>query len=144
MFEAFDELWDNFVDREDDFYDADGVRWMAIDGDLGPNRNAGVIFNQVQLAEIRCQCRALAAGNAFAVNGHENRINYIVGSGHSYRVLAQARRPGRRAPAGRSAGRAWTSSSAPNKWHKRQQEIVRRKDRDGECFLRLFPADRRH
>jgi capsid protein len=28
-----------------------------------------------------------------------------------------------------------------NRWHKRQQEIVRRKDRDGECFLRLFPAD---
>jgi capsid protein len=27
-----------------------------------------------------------------------------------------------------------------NKWHKRQQEIVRRKDRDGECFLRLFAA----
>ena len=25
-----------------------------------------------------------------------------------------------------------------NKWHQRQQEIVRRKDRDGECFLRLF------
>jgi capsid protein len=27
-----------------------------------------------------------------------------------------------------------------NCWQRRQQEIVRRKDRDGECFLRLFPA----
>ncbi len=27
-----------------------------------------------------------------------------------------------------------------NHWHQRQQEIVRRKDRDGECFLRLFLA----
>ena len=27
-----------------------------------------------------------------------------------------------------------------NHWHQRQQEIVRRKDRDGECFLRLFAA----
>jgi len=27
-----------------------------------------------------------------------------------------------------------------NQWHKRQQEIIRRKDRDGECFLRLFPG----
>ncbi len=27
-----------------------------------------------------------------------------------------------------------------NRWHSRQQEIVRRKDRDGECFLRLFPT----
>ena len=25
-----------------------------------------------------------------------------------------------------------------NRWHQRQQEIVRRKDRDGECFIRLF------
>ena len=25
-----------------------------------------------------------------------------------------------------------------NRWRQRQQEIVRRKDRDGECFLRLF------
>src|SRR5450830_1450819 len=25
-----------------------------------------------------------------------------------------------------------------NQWNQRQQEIVRRKDRDGECFLRLF------
>jgi len=29
---------------------------------------------------------------------------------------------------------------AANRWHQRQQEIVRRKDRDGECFLRLFVA----
>jgi capsid protein len=27
-----------------------------------------------------------------------------------------------------------------NCWQRRQQEIVRRKDRDGECFLRLFAA----
>ena len=27
-----------------------------------------------------------------------------------------------------------------NHWHQRQQEIVRRTDRDGECFLRLFLA----
>jgi len=27
-----------------------------------------------------------------------------------------------------------------NSWQRRQQEIVRRKDRDGECFLRLFTA----
>jgi len=28
-----------------------------------------------------------------------------------------------------------------NRWHARQQEIVPRKDRDGECFLRFFPAE---
>ncbi len=59
-----------------------------------------------QLAEIRDQCRALAVSNEFAINGHENRISYIVGSGHSYRVLAKPGRPAGDAAAGRSAGRA--------------------------------------
>src|SRR5262249_6291952 len=27
-----------------------------------------------------------------------------------------------------------------NRWHSRQQEIVRRRDRDGEAFLRFFTA----
>ena len=62
---------------------------------MTPGGTAGVVFDQTQLAEIRGQCRALAAGNAFAINGHENRISYIVGSGHSYRVLAgQGRQAG--------------------------------------------------
>ncbi len=104
--EAFDELWDSFVDRDDDFYDADGTRWLASTATSAPSRNAGVIFDQTQLAEIRCQCRALAAGNAFAINGHENRISYIVGSGHAYRVLAKPAPPRRRRACGRSAGRA--------------------------------------
>ncbi len=137
--EAFDELWNSFVDRDDALYDGDGTRWFCLGGELSPGGTAGVIFDQAQLTEIRGQCRALAAGNAFAINGHENRISYIVGSGHTYRVLPK---PGR--PAG---GALLAEVQAvlddfvrANQWHKRQQEIVRRKDRDGECFLRLFPS----
>ena len=125
--------------RDDALYDDDGTRWLALDGDLMPGGIAGVVFTQVQLAEIRGQCRALAAGNAFAINGHENRISYIVGSGHTLPGVA-GKRAVRPTAAGRtSAGRAGRVRPA-NKWHKRQQEIVRRKDRDGECFLRLFAA----
>ena len=43
-------------------------------------------FNEQQLRELRDQCRRLAATNEFAINGHENRISYIVGPGHSYRA----------------------------------------------------------
>ena len=44
--------------------------------------------NEQELAAIREQCRTLAVANEFAINGHENRISYIVGSGHVYRAVA--------------------------------------------------------
>ena len=95
--------------------------------------------NEQQLAQIRDQCRTLAVANEFAINGHENRISYIVGSGHAYRAVS-----GRGQNAVESLARDVQTILDEfirlNRWHARQQEIVRRKDRDGECFLRLFPA----
>ena len=35
---------------------------------------------EMQLREIRNQCRLLAMTNEFAINGHENRVSFIVGS----------------------------------------------------------------
>lgn len=163
--EAFDELWGNFVDPEEMHYDVDGSRWGLVgDGAWNPNLrygNAGIFFTEQQLAEIRTQCRVLAATNEFAINGHENRISYIVGSGHTYRAVAARGLSRFLRPAGHAeavdkmAAKMGLSPSAQlladvqtvvdqfvrdNHWHKRQQEIVRRKDRDGECFLRLFAA----
>jgi capsid protein len=137
--EAFDDLWDSFVDRDDALYDVDGSRWLCLDGGPMLAATGGVVFNQQQLAEIRNHCRALAVSNPFAINGHENRISYIVGSGHSYRALAARGSDA----AGTLAGEVQAVLDEfvrVNKWHKRQQEIVRRQDRDGECFLRLFPG----
>ena len=65
-----------------------------------------------QLAEIRGQCRAWPPSNDFAINGHENRISYIVGSGHSYRVLAKPGRPPA-PPCWPKCRRCSTISSAP-------------------------------
>ena len=85
------------------------------------------------------QCRLLAVTNEFAINGHENRISYIVGSGHSYQAVP--RRTGSAAEPLLGQVQAVLDDFVQiNKWHQRQQEIVRRKDRDGECFLRLFIA----
>ena len=63
--------------------------------------------NEQQLAQIRDQCRALAVTNEFAINGHENRISYIVGSGHVYRAVArnEARAPTTAGPRGASGAR---------------------------------------
>ncbi|MGA2061944.1 MAG: phage portal protein [Thermoguttaceae bacterium] len=138
--EAFDELWDSFVDPADALYDVDGTRWNALGGTMAPGVSSGIPFtDEQQLAEIRGQCRALAAGNEFAINGHENRISYIVGSGHVYRAVA---RKGRSVPESLLSGvqAVLDEFACINHWRQRQQEIVRRKDRDGECFLRLFPA----
>jgi capsid protein len=69
----------------------------------------------------------------------ENRISYIVGSGHTYRAVP--RQAGSAPQALLDQVQAVLDEFVQlNKWHQRQQEIVRRKDRDGECFLRLFLA----
>jgi len=140
LLESFDQLWDDFVDSSDALYDVDGTRWTQVGGSSSRDPISGAIFaDQGQLAEIRGQCRDLAINNEYAINGHENRISYIVGSGHTYHVIARD---------GLSVSDELLAEVRGvvddfirrNSWHKRQQEIVHRKDRDGECFLRLFTA----
>lgn len=137
--EALDDLWDLFVDPRDAYRDPDGTRWQRLSlSGSGPSGGPAGGFDERQLAEFRDECRLLAATNEFAINGHENRINYIVGAGHRYRA---APRPGRDADAALLAAvqEMIDQFVAENDWRRRQQEIVRRLDRDGECFLRLFP-----
>ena len=97
-------------------------------------------FDETRLNAIREECRLLAVENEFALNGLENRISYIVGNGHHYRATARR---------GFSPPEVLLNESQQvlddflrvNRWRQRQQEIVRRKDRDGECFLRFFPHE---
>jgi len=144
LIESFDQLWDRFVDPSDALYDVDGLRWQQLAG--GDGSAAGVastsapFADEAGLADIRRQCRLLALHNEFAINGHENRVSYIVGAGHKYRVVARAGLdvPGNVLDAAQTVIDEFT---AENRWHQRQQEIVRRRDRDGECFLRFFAGD---
>ena len=138
LIEAFDELWDDFVDPAEAYLDVDGSRWPQIGGAAGRTGAAGLAFSsESQLAEIRAQCRALAVGNEFAINGHENRISYVVGDGHSYRVTAKRGRTASEDLIG-DVQDVLDEFREANNWHRRQQEIVRRRDRDGEAFLRFF------
>jgi capsid protein len=140
LLEAFDELWNRFVDPGEALFDGDG-RWEPVGGEAAGGCQSGVPFtSEAQLAEIRDQCRALAVSNEFAINGHENRVNYIVGSGHAYRAAA---RQGSKAEEGlvREVQAVLDAFVRVNRWHRRQQEIVRRRDRDGEVFLRFFGAE---
>ena len=138
--ETFDELWNRFVDPIDAVADERGAAWMSLAGSTAHGVSLEAPFTtETELAAIRAECRALAVTNEFAINGHENRISYVVGSGHTYRVVARR---------GVSADDELIDRTQSvldefireNRWHARQQEIVRRRDRDGEVFLRLFPT----
>lgn len=137
LLETFDSLWDNFVDPREAYADDDGW-WTTVGGTAGAGTEGGAVpVNEQQLRELRAQCRRLATANEFAINGHENRISYIVGAGHSYRATICK---GMEAPPALAleAQKVLEQFLEENRWHERQQEIVRRTDRDGEAFLRFF------
>jgi capsid protein len=141
LLEAFDALWDDLVDPREAYADADGW-WLPVGSAHGTSPRPGAPINEQTLADLRAQCRTLAAANEFAINGHENRISYIVGPGHIYRAAV--------CKGITSAGTQTSLDLAmqvqkhideflhENRWHQRQQEIIRRIDRDGEAFLRFF------
>jgi hypothetical protein len=131
--EAFDSLWDRFVDPRDAYAGDGSELWAPIGGELGGGRGPSAPL----LDHLREDCRRLALTNEFAINGHENRISYVVGPGHVYQAA-----PRKKA----SVPRSWSSLAqrvideflVENSWRSRQQEAMRRLDRDGEVFLRLF------
>lgn len=136
--EAAAELWDRTVDPADALYDADGVKWQSLRAGAGSRLATGAAFaTEAEHADLRRQCRELALGNEFAINGHENRVSYLVGPGHSYRATVKKDRSA--PPALAAAVQAVLDEFIRrNQWHRRQQEIVLRRDRDGEVFLRFF------
>ncbi len=136
--EACDALWDLLVDPREAYVDDEGTWWYAVDAQGQTTRGNSVPFTTTeQLAEIRQQSRHLAATNEFAINGIENRTSYLVGSGHVYRASV---RKGAVAPAALELDvqSLLDEFMHVNRWPARQQEIVRRMDRDGEVFLRFF------
>ncbi len=136
--EACDALWENFVDPRDAYWDEEGQWWNTVSVEGGPSSSSGYpIATQQQLEEVRSQSRHLAATNEFAINGIENRISYLVGPGHHY--LASVRKNADASPQlAADVQDVIDQFMHVNHWHARQQEIVRRMDRDGEVFLRYF------
>lgn len=136
--EAFDALWDLFVDPREAYLDDTGQMWNMLSvGGQGSPRLSVPFATEQELAEVRNQVRHLVNTNEFAINGIENRVSYLVGTGHVYRSCV---RKGIDAPAELEAEVQAVIDEflLANRWQARQQEIVRRLDRDGEVFLRLF------
>ena len=138
LMEVFDTLWDDFVNPHDAYTDVDGQWWTPIGSVSGPAAGFGAApINEQQLRELRQQCRSLATVNEFAINGHENRISYIVGSGHSYRATI-CKGMEASPEVALQVQKVLDRFQRVNRWYDRQQEIIRRMDRDGEAFLRFF------
>ncbi len=139
LLEACDQWLDQLVDPRDALDDDDGQRWSQLGAVDAFNTGRSSLHSEQDLNEIRRQCRALALTNEYAINGHENRISYLVGSGHSYRVQSLPNRPSNDDLVG-EVQRVVDQFLRDNHWHRRQQELVLRVDRDGEAFIRLFMA----
>jgi hypothetical protein len=128
-----DLILDDLVDDRERFYGDNNDLWLPI----GTNQDASHQWTEHKHLQARNQSRYLCDENPFAVNGLENRINYIIGIGHEY--LLGPRR-------GRTADDQLLNLVSDfledyrrrNRWHQRQTEILRRYDRDGEVFCRQF------
>ena len=128
LVEAFLDLDDRYVDPYEPFHD-DGERWMTAGGIIG--------LTETGLKTVRDECRSLALSNEFAINALENRINFVVGQGHRYHVVPK---DDTNIDVAEQTQGLLDEFLDRNDWTRRQQEIMRRQDRDGEVFLRLFPC----
>lgn len=124
-----------------------GVPWMLnsqLRGDCLP-----VYINEYGLKLIRDWSRRILQFNEFAINAVENRVSYIVGKGFQYSILPKRKaetsgqsvggesgaEPGALA---RKAQAVLDEFIARERWNEREQECVRRCDRDGEAIVRFF------
>ena len=89
------------------------------------------------LDHLRAESRLLAYSNEFAINALENRVNYVIGQGHRYQIVAKNSND---ADLALKVQDILDSFCDENDWTRRQREIMKRRDRDGEVFCRLFPS----
>jgi len=133
MQESFDMLAANYVGNSDS---DDPDTWQALG--VGPDGQREEGFcSETELTAARKQCRWLARENPFAINVIETRISFVVGVGHTYKAAAIKGQPVKEEEL-QALQDVVDEFVEMNDWHCRQAEIRRRRDRDGEVFLRLF------
>ncbi|QGJ71015.1 Bacteriophage capsid protein [Planctomycetales bacterium 10988] len=134
LLESHQSLSEQAVDPREAAWDDDGMPWLTVSGD---HRHGACLRSEAELDLVRSACRELLMHNEFALSGQENRINYLVGSGHRYGFSP---RDAEEVELARAAEQVVEDFLHHQQWNQRQQEIVRRMDRDGEVFLRFFPV----
>jgi len=158
--------WDNtdYIDPDDALRDPEtGKMWLEVGDNPAEASISSNIASDDDLRKIREESRKLAVTNEWAICGAENRISYVVGTGHVYTVepkegsklmdqVEKEQEGDKKDGDTKEAEGAATEAIQDlqtiideflkvTKWHQRQQEIQRRLDRDGEAFLRFFEQD---
>jgi hypothetical protein len=132
------DLWQNYVDPREAYLGSDGELWEGIGGGLSPADEAPY-RTCTELFQIQTIARILWRDNEFAKNGHKNRINYIIGSSHTYTVVGCDKSTPK--PTIKRVQDCLDAILKVNHWKRRQREIKLRDDRDGETIIRKFPTD---
>lgn len=138
--ESYD-LYANYVDSRELYDDEDGTKWQQVGVGMGgtnrPMHDFSGFATEQELTDAREACRRMLSYSEFVINGHNNRVNYVVGTGHIVKAVAKK-------------GEAVSEETVEavqeflddfckvNKWHQRQRETMLRYDRDGEFFRRKF------
>lgn len=142
------DMYDRLVDMSDITRFGDepaGAGSQAVDAMIGwqlayPGSFAVAMRNETDRRTIVARSRVFAMTNPYALGAQENRINYTVGRGHTYKVSQVD-------PDADDGVDDDTLSEVrdiidefccENQWSDRQEETIRRLDRDGERFLRFF------
>ena len=138
-------LYDQFVDPSEALLGPDGQMWNPIGSNtqasLGVAGLEAIAYRtETELAILRNQCRWMWLTNEFAICGHENRISYIIGTGHQ--VIVSRKKDATIAEDRLTVARNIINTFREvNNWDARQQETLMRYDRDGEAFLRFFKCE---
>ena len=133
-------LWDSYVDPREAYLDGNGEIWDPIGGVGGINPADDPPFRTCQeLFAIQSVGRFLWKSNEYAINGHKNRINYIIGTCHNYTVVGKTRDVPEETI--QRVQDVLDEILKVNRWSNRQKEIKLRDDRDGETFVRKFRTD---
>ena len=129
------DLWQSYVDPREAYLGNNGELWEGIGGGLSPMDETP--YNTCnELFEIQKVARILARDNEFAKNAHRNRINYIIGSSHTYVVNGISEDvPSNTITRVQDVVDRILKA---NTWHRRQREMQLRDDRDGETIVRKF------
>ena len=130
------DLWQSYVDPREAYLDENGEIWTGIGGGGVSPLDEMPFKTCVELFQIQSIARILYRDNEFAINGHRNRINYIIGSSHTYTVVGRSENVPKEAI--QRVQSVLDEILKINKWKNRQREIKLRDDRDGESFIRKF------
>jgi len=136
---------DTIVDPRDRYMDeVTGERWRPVGTFEGfSDEDSEPFTDEEELGVIRRKSRQICRRNSYAENLIVNLVSFTVGSGHKYCV--EPKKSMRRNHTSKEYARKTQlyidRLLKINKWQRRQQEICRRKHRDGECFIRIFPQE---